>query len=124
VKLLSKEQENEIADQILKQARDDNLTQQASAFRPTLPLYRCSELRALAPWMQPLVVRHASQAVTKSPVFILTVIAWLGGMFALWSYQYGEARFILACSFVPLLLRGMFVRHEVKKIAAQLQLST
>jgi hypothetical protein len=126
--MLQKTQAYVIADEILKQARHASLEKHTTAFSSVALLYRCRELRALPRWMQTEVVRHATQSVAQSPIFILVVLAWLLVIGALWMYGTelaGKSAFtgplIVASWGVPLFLRGALVRREVRLIATQLE---
>ena len=122
--MLSKDQANAIADDVLSQAQSSRLEGRKAMVRAVPLLYRCRELSALEPWQRAEVVKQATKAAGNNFLLIivlLTGFATLVGLFQI--YKFGPmAPFIIAFCFAALLLRALTVRREIRNIAAQLTL--
>jgi Flp pilus assembly protein TadB len=125
--MLSKEQAHAIADAILASARYPRENRMASAERPIPPLYRCKELSALEPWIRTELVRQASNALNRNPLFILAALVWLL-IFVLF-FIYGSegmhaskyaAPIVIVAWLLPLMIRGLLVRRSIRQVASML----
>lgn len=124
--MLSKDQASAIADEILGQARAQR-ERQSSASLSVGALYRCRELRSLPKWMQIEVARQAALAVWRSPFFIFLALAWIFALAMLSLYWFDHSLrsaligpSIVVCGLVPMLIRSLLVRREIRIIAAEL----
>lgn len=125
--MLSKNQANKIAEDIIRQAELSNTKNRKFVSIYTSLLYRCRELYSLKPWQRVEVVRQATNEVSTNRLFLFLIFSWLG-LISFWFFSLTTpARsqwlfsYMFACCSVTLILRVVFIRHEVRKIANELR---
>lgn len=129
--MISKDQANSIADQLLDQQRAEmQHTRNVAASRVPY-FYRCKELRQLEPWQRAEVIREARRSFRDDWWSFASMVAW-GLMFGtFWFFLvpvairisflfWGELMFILP----PILLRISLLRLHVRYLARLRQCSS
>lgn len=126
--LLSKDQAGVIADEILGQARQARHDKHRMAPSSVAIVYRCRALLALPGWMQMEVVRQATQAVARSPVFFSMSLASALAFVMLFMHKPESpiraglvGLSIMVFGLFPMLLRVLLVRRHVRIVAGELQ---
>ena len=126
--MLSPNQANEIADDLLQQAlQQRNEVKNVAAKRVPL-LFRIPELRPLEPWERSERVGAAVRSVNNQVVPILACLVWTVGCLAVaWSLDiFSQGRpstaVLLVLSIAPWhLIRAVFVRSNLRKQLNQVQ---
>ena len=125
--MLSTQNANRIADDIMQQARLDKLSQLTQVV-PSLPLLcRFREMRSLPQQVQQAVVRQATADVLRTPAYIVSLLLSILMLGVVWWSALGatfEAKAIIPLSVlaiaIPVLLRALLVRYRARAIAAQI----
>jgi hypothetical protein len=125
--MLTKEQADRIADDLLAQARTRKFGFTDPAGVPVSPVYQCRDLRSLPDGLQLEVVLQATKEVATGPLFLVLMLVWLLVLCALWLFV---PRLIatpaaivplISCSWlVPLAVRTVLIRRTVRLVAARL----
>lgn len=126
--MLTRDQAMAIADEILQQAHLAKLENE-NQYATHIPfLYRCHELRALAPWMRIAVVLQAKKAVARNYLLIILSLMWVCGIALFWflnvrgtDYSKYVGFISIFCWVFPVFGRSVVIRHEVRKISKELR---
>lgn len=127
--LLPKDQAKALGDAIIEQAQLGTLRHHKT-FPVRIPLLcRCRELKSLSPPIQADVIHQATLELRRNWSFIFLlltwVVIWACVYWTLWTYLHSFSVLVptlLVVNWVVLkLLRGLFMRRNVRKIASRLQ---
>ena len=130
--MISKDQANAIAEEILDQQRGPILKDKNVFARRIPVLYRCEELKALEPWQRAQVVREASANVSRQWGVKVCMLFWLLAVMFFWflfvpvSTRTGSTSVWLLCALASLpqfIVHVSLVRLHVKYIARFRQFS-
>lgn len=126
--MLSKDQANRIADELLEQARASRFGFTDPSGMPVPPLYQCRSMRHLPQGLQSEIVRKATLAVGSSPWFMLIVAAWIVALALVYAIEptvlgvrLVPSAFMIMAPLAPLLFRALLVRRAVRKIADRME---
>ena len=128
--MLSKDQANRVAEELLAQSRSSKFGFMDPAGIPAPPAYQCRELRALPQRLQHEVVRQAIREVGTNRTFLLIFLAWMTGCAVLWFFgqtlvrpPQGPIPALFLSLILPFAVRLFLVRRAVKLIALELSQS-
>ena len=128
--MLSKDQANCVAEELLAQARSSKFGFIDPAGIPAPPAYQCRELRALPQGLQHEVVRQARHSVGTNQTFVLIFLVWMAGCAALWVFgqtlmrpPFSPIPVLFLSLMLPFAVRLFLVRRAVKLIASELSQS-
>ena len=116
--MISNDQANTIADELLKQQRE----QRGHTPAPVLLFYRSPELMALEPALRPIVIRHAYALLRSDPKVILGLVLYCGAVIVGTLAVMPQRSFPVAVAAVAslLVLRNLLVRRTARRLAADL----
>lgn len=124
--MLSRDDANRIAEQILHQAHATRQGGHTLAPRRVPILYRSPALDALPRSVQAELLQAARQAALRSWPFIVTTFLWLALIVGAWIGTVSHhktvhliAPFLVWSWLAPLLVRGLVARHRVRLLATQ-----
>ena len=126
--VLSKNQAERIADELLEQARASRFGFPDPSGMPVPPLYQCPSMRRLPQGLQSEIVRKARLAAGSSPWFILAVVAWIVAIALVYvfepvvpGFKSVPSAFMILAPLAPLLFRELLARQAARKIADRIE---